>query len=798
MTMHLLLVAYLTAAAVLCIVRAENTSSGNGSGEYNLGENSTVGAPSTIDNDIYILALGPFPDPLERPSFRPSWSRGPDLVEAAALAVTHINAKSDVLAAYDVKVVTADSGCSLSLHAILSFLEYTIYSGKRIVGIIGPACSESTAAIAPLLAVNSLSLLNVATGTSPILADPVFSNTFRVVASALAYVDTFQELMANNTWTRVGTMFEEERAYFKDTHDKFIDRIPHEQVVFTSSIFRGVVDKDTVIHFPEDEIKASQVRVIFVFVSNANAKNIICLAYKRNLLFPVYQWIFHDRGPGIFQSGHVLNYNGDTYNCTKEEMQVATDGVILNNFKLKRDKTDTTELVFGEPIEFYPTLTDAGNTAYSGAYYDATWSLALALDAAAKKGLDLGRYEYGKYSDTELIRAELFNVSFEGITGPILFDQERREAKTIIQVTQFHLSFKNATNVVVNYTLIGAYSGAQLELIEEANAVFIEDSFPRSYNVIHLALSIPVLLCILVVLAITGFMQFVYIYWHNDKNIKATSPNISHLIYAGCYLFIIGAIVYLIQLTFTFPEKMQPVVYATFCNLIMWCLLLGYSLIFGTVCAKVWRVYRIFRHFRNDSLGILITDNALIVFVIFLLIIDLMICLVWTLYDPFITEQREFLHRGSNTIPSVILDSSCNCRYFTQWVAAVTVYKGIVAVVLVVLSFLNRKIRRKEFKHTTQITILVYGITIIGALGFPMFLICRAFRVNLHAGFIIFSVILNTIVVLCAVLLFSPPTMPLFKRSFSSSKYRDMKRRLSTASVRSLFNDTDLCEVDCR
>jgi len=57
-----------------------------------------------------------------------------------------------------------------------------------------------------------------------------------------------------------------------------------------------------------------------------------------------------------------------------------------------------------------------------------------------------------------------------------------------------------------------------------------------------------------------------------------------------------------VQETFLSPST-YSVLYAVSCNTFTWCLAVGYSLIFGTVCAKTWRVYRIFHHFRNQSPG---------------------------------------------------------------------------------------------------------------------------------------------------------------------------------------------------
>ena len=231
------------------------------------------------------------------------------------------------------------------------------------------------------------------------------------------------------------------------------------------------------------------------------------------------------------------------------------------------------------------------------------------------------------------------------------------------------------------------------------------------------------------------------------------SPNISHLIFAGCYLFGISIVIYSVQETFQIAQS--ELVYSVMCNSFRWCLILGYSLIFGTVLAKVWRVYRLFNHFRNKSPGCLVSDNALTIFVILLLLVDMCICTTWDFLDPFIRETKIESTKQIGKIPSLLIRSKCNCRHFSWWIAVVSAYKGIIALLLVVFSILNRKIRRQNFQHTKKINILIYSLTMMGGVCFPIYFLLLSY--NIHISFIILCFMLSvSILMSCLTLSLSP------------------------------------------
>ena len=734
---------------------------------------------------LYLLTVGPYPDPI----FQPGWGGGPALIPAVRLAVEHINERKDILEGFSLKLLEGDSGCDVETMSIVTYVKNVFHSGKQVVGIIGPACSDATLALAPIVSLNNATSLIVQSpgASSPLLNNVEYFNTFRTVSSSIAYVDTFLAIIKLNHWKRIASLYDEGRIYFRSTFSEFSKRASGEAGlrVFSSAMYDG----NDLQLFPIQEIIEEEVRVVFVFAGAQTCRRLLCLAYHMNVLFPTYQWIFHDRSESQLIQNETFTYNEMEFSCNQTIMKLASHGAILNTQRITREDDEVTisglnltqykEEYEQKRIEYQNEigLSENVTTSFANLYYDAAWSFALSLNSSVpilrENGFSLADYKYGQPEATEIIRQEFFNVEFEGISGPIMFNRETRDSATIIDISQL---WNNDSSVEV--IEIGCYHRS----INITNReIFINDTFDKKQVKVHLGVGVIVILATLLSTILTALLQLANLVWYYKRSIKASSPNLSHLISSGCYLFAIAGLAYSIQEMFDFPTSTHAVAYATLCNTFTWCLVLGYSLVFGTVCAKMWRVYRIFRHFRNESPGALISDNALIVFVITLLFLDMIVCTVWNVTDPWLLETREDINKQQGEIdvlPTISIYSSCQCRNFFVWLGILVAYKGIIALVVVALSIANRHIKRKEFRHTKKVSMLVYSLVLIWGTGMPLHFILESF--NIHIKFLIMGLMLNTAILLCCALLFLPPVIPVLKQKRDISK--GFARKLSMIS----------------
>ena len=114
---------------------------------------------------LYLLSILPYPDS----SLNPSVAYGPDLFPAAQLAVDHVNNRSDVLRDYSLELIEADGGCNVTSKARISLVSQLFHSGKQIVGIIGPLCSDSAKVVGAMAGRSEIALISIHQGSSAVL-----------------------------------------------------------------------------------------------------------------------------------------------------------------------------------------------------------------------------------------------------------------------------------------------------------------------------------------------------------------------------------------------------------------------------------------------------------------------------------------------------------------------------------------------------------------------------------------------------------------------------------------------------
>ena len=754
---------------------------------------------------LYVIASGPYPDTLEEGG----WAGGIPLVAAVRLAFNHINNNSKILPDYRLEALDDDSGCRVPSKALLSLYRSEFYSGKSILGIIGPACSESTLLVAPLLARPEVSIIQIApSATSPEIQALDQNTTFTMI-TPLAMVGAFITTVNINNWRQFTIIYDANRLLFRAFNDKVFQTIAENNLDINIIESLIIIDIEGDISFPISELRRSRSRVVLLLMEPASARRFLCVAVNSGLYYPRYQWVVLEKSRGEFEEKLMpFDYRGRTYECSSEMMAKAINGGIISQYELSQDNgtmispNNITFKEYREGIvkEFQehfnePRVQAAVNSTsdtyqfsrlepknnWENLYYDAAWALALALDGAARNGVNLSEYKYGQPEITKILIDELFKVEFEGAVGPIKFTSDRTVQSPVI-VSQLW-----EVNGSLSETKVALFRRNKLEL-KNITFVSISDTFGELQIRIHLSLGIIIILITITLTIVTACLQIAFIKWSKKKSIKATSPEISYLIFSGCYLFATATIVFTIQQTFVFDTPPLRIVYSVMCNAVTWCLLLGFSLIFGTVFVKVWRVFKLFRHFRNERPGLLLSDRALIIAVICLVVVDTVICVVWSSYDPWmLLVSPGEIQDVPGDEPVVVSHLSCVCEFYIYWIVIIAAYKGSIALLLVIFSVLNRKIQRKHFSHTKKVNILVYSLTVLGGIGFPLYFLLA--NISIYITFLIFSAILLATVLMCCLMLFLPPVWPAFKLHTENSEWityteRRLDRLNSSTSLR--------------
>lgn len=119
-----------------------------------------------------------------------------------------------------------------------------------------------------------------------------------------------------------------------------------------------------------------------------------------------------------------------------------------------------------------------------------------------------------------------------------------------------------------------------------------------------------------------------------DSYIKMSSPHLNNLIIIGCMLTYLSIIFLGLDTTLA-----SVAAFPYICTARAWILMAGFSLAFGAMFSKTWRVHSIFTDLKLNKK--VIKDYQLFMVVGVLLFIDIAIITTWQIADPFYRETKQ-------------------------------------------------------------------------------------------------------------------------------------------------------------
>ena len=716
---------------------------------------------------LHLLALLPFPD--DRPGLVPLWDGGLDIVPALELAKEQINNNSDILEGYELDLVFDDSGCNISGKAANSFIRH-IFSeqDKQIVGIIGPACSASTALVSPISGRPQIALVNIHLAATLNIEDrTVQPYSFGIGATFSVFVDAVFALMKQNNWRQVAALYElgPLRIFHKD-FQRF-KQIISTEVEGGRLLYSSPVKDD---YLPLEDVKKTETRLVFVFASQVLAHKIMCLAYHKRMIYPVYQWIVKAENLAYLSRPINTTYEKTDYNCSGEVMAKALNGtIVLSPAKIPLDLNAPTVsgISYSQYSQEYQKRVDEYNSyevypgrnissSEWGAFtYDAVWAMALALDKAGKQGdLNLTTYRPGQSSSTLALRDQIHQLDFDGMSGRISFNPDTGFVVRSVNILQVLHGRQNN---------LGYYTDHNVSYINSSLGVFIEDHFQERTSTLRLEVAIVLLSLVLIQLVLIVAAHVMSTVYSKYRTIKASSPRLKHLLFVGCYVIIASDLLLITLKSFDIEKRVQGMV----CHAIWgWLFGTGFVVCFGTLSVRSWRLYRIFVH--SWKPGSFLSDFKLISCVLLLVLVSVVISIVWTVIAPYnaVTIKTETLEAGMRMVK---LATTCNCQNVCYVLFGIELgYLGFILLSTVTLTVLTRNIRRKDFS-TISLRVLVYLLVVVLLAGGPGHVLLIIYKVPVWR-IVVICLTLNAVTLLFLLFDFAPPLMPLMKEKFCSHK----------------------------
>ncbi|XP_063230509.1 gamma-aminobutyric acid type B receptor subunit 2 [Bacillus rossius redtenbacheri] len=644
-----------------------------------------------------------------------------------------------------------------------------MHIGPHKVMLFGAACTQVTDPVAKASRRWRLTQLSYA-DTHPMFTKENFPNFFRVVPSENAFNAPRLRLLQEFNWTRVGTIYQNEPRYSL-AHNHLVADLDERglEVVETQSFTNEVASAMA-------KLKEKDVRIILGNFNESWARRIFCEAHRAEMFGRKYQWLIM----GTYAEEWWLQEEG-LVPCSSAELMAALEGCILTDLlPLSTNGEITVSGITAQEYQLeYDSRRGGEYSRFHGYTYDGVWAVALAIQYVAhrvrhvRKNHTIVDFRYRDPLWEQLFLEALKNTSFEGVTGPVRFYDNERKASILLK------QFQNGSEAKV-----GEFhaSPAQLDLGRGAPIRWHGRAPPkdRTLQLIehsHVNITVYSVLAATASLGIVMAVTFlsINIMYRNQRYIKMSSPYLNNLIIIGCMLTYSSVIFLGLDSTLTSEETFPYV-----CTARAWLLMAGFSLAFGSMFSKTWRVHSIFTDVKLNKK--VIKDYQLFMVVGVLLVIDLAIMTTWQVTDPFFLETKQmepYPDPSSEDVLIVPVNEYCQSGRMTVFVSSIYAYKGLLMVFGAFLAWETRHVSIPALNDSKYVGMSVYNVVIMCVMGAAISFVLSDKQ---DASFIIISVfiIFCTTGTLC--LVFVPKLIELRRNPQGSIDKRMIRATLRPSS----------------
>ncbi|XP_070391113.1 gamma-aminobutyric acid type B receptor subunit 2 isoform X1 [Dermacentor albipictus] len=706
---------------------------------------------------------------------------------AARLAIRHVNERH-VVPGHVLEMYDNDTRCDAG--AAINAFFHAIYRKQQMTMLLGTSSSEVTERLAKV--VSYWGVLQISFGSlSPVLSDRAgFPLFFRTVAPDSSHNPARVALLRRFRWDAVATLHEDDELYALAINE-LLTQLESANIAVSSS--ESVTRNDFLEQI--QELKNTDSRIIIGSFSRHMARKIFCEVYKQGMYGSDFQWIVQG-GLGEWW----LDPSGT--DCSAAQLRAAADNVItvaaytgrlpnrasvsglqMDAFRRELDAELESELRSG--LEPALPATAAGYRGHVAQAYDAVWTAALALRSAEllwrKASLNLTvtdfRYEkllpetgggdsYGWNVTAEPLpppqerrMANYFDriisrLHFNGISGPLSFYGSDRVGITEFQQNQGGFLRKVALYIPDSKTLDFSCIRCRPIIWQDGEPPVARRTVKLSVATIQRSvfISVSVLATFGMLLAI-AFLVF-NLYYRKSKYIKLSSPKLNNMTVVGCLLVYVAIVV----LGLDYGTLGSDTHFAVFCTVRAFLLSGGFSLAFGAIFIKTYRVHHLFVRASSGVIkNKLLQDQQLIALVCVLVLIDCAIVTLWVTCDPMERTMRNLTMQISKLERDVVYlpqREQCHSEHMAKWLGALYIYKGLLLVVGCYMAWETRNVQIPALNDSQYIGMSVYNAVITSALVVALANVISTERYTLTYALVGTLIFVSTTTTLC--LLFLP------------------------------------------
>ncbi|XP_061930542.1 uncharacterized protein LOC108000878 isoform X3 [Apis cerana] len=614
---------------------------------------------------------------------------GSSELQAARLAVERVN-EMNVLSKFRLRLIHNDTKCDPGVAVDRFF--HALYSAKKndlIPLLLGTACSEVTETLAKI--VRYWNVIQVSFGsTAPALSDSTeFPLFLRTVAPDSSHNPARIALIKHFGWDTVTALSQTDDMYSLAVNDLVTEL---EQANITCA---------ATITFAENDYK-EQLQTL--------------KTWKLGMHGGDYAWILpSDTIEQVTKTPDNSSYSEE---CTPSQLNQTLNGLIIVN---SHDSALENEITSSGLTNnnFLSELASRGVTysKFAGQTYDAVWAMAFALEKTEtilnRDNISLAQYTHARKDIALQLLEQLKLLRFIGVSGPVSFDGADR-----IGITAFYQMHGRVKRKIA---IFSPEDGKLVMNCSECAMMRWPDGHPPAarrvfrLRVVTVApaafLAVTCLASIGVTLAF-AFLAF-NLHFRKHKSIKLSSPRLNNMAAVGCGL-VYGAVVLLGLDHATLPDSNDY--YPTVCTARVYLLSAGFSLAFGSMFTKTYRVHRIFTRSRSGVVkNKLLQDTQLISLICVLLLIDGLVVTLWVTFDPMQRHLRNLTLEMNPQDRGVVYQSQvevCRSQHTNSWLGALYIYKGLLLVVGLYMAWETRHVKIPALNDSQYIGMSVYFVVI--------------------------------------------------------------------------------------
>ncbi|KAL9967671.1 hypothetical protein ACROYT_G025952 [Oculina patagonica] len=622
-------------------------------------------------------------------------------------AIRFINERSQLLPGYKLAIEWRDTKCQLG-HGVQALFRHVNEPPTKIM-LLGGMCSAATRPIAECS--HLMNLIQVSYGASSFyLSDkekyPLF---FRTIPPEEGHNYGRVAVLKYFKWDRIAILTERE-PYYEAALASLTKLLEENNISIVAQEFLGE-GKEEDHESPINILKVKDARIIVGLFSEEKAVEVFCQAYKQGFYGKKYVWLligWYQTRWWVIHSAHASKFN-----CKTKHVIEAFGNYISTGF-LKIGPSSPNIIGSEEAYREWKSRFDELGL-YSGFAYDAIVAMTLALNSSAevlaRKNKSLSDFSYNDTEMAQLFKKSLSKVNFPGFSGRVYFNKQG-ERKGVVTVSQMH---DRETKILGNYTVL-----TDKLVLESSKIVWKGESIPVDHmttvdKLLKISISLFGFFCAVEVLGIimaAAFLAF-NISHSNHRFIKMSSPRMNNVIVVGAILIYIAGILLGIDGNFVSPD-VEAILR---CRFSTWVACLGFTLGFGGMFLKTWRVHKIFL---NRTKKMVISDFQLFAMLGLFISIDLLILMVWEIIDPLYVSKYyagEEEYSSSTDTKYKPYYIHCTSAHPNVWLGVIYAYKGLMLAFGAFMAWETRNVTFAALNDSRHIGISVYNVVFPCALG---------------------------------------------------------------------------------